>query len=486
MTLELETEQPDTLPPTPHPIPNGLRTGEGVSLSIPGLLEQIRSVNWAERATIDILMGEIARFPLLNHKQEYLIFEHLRNASTLEMLFLDTKFVATIRPQTQPGTKFRPLFLESQDIYDLIINANLRLVAFETKNHIGLPFLDKFQEGQEGLRAAAEKFDHRLGFKFSTYATQWIMQRITRAIADQSTEIRIPVYMQQVVSTAGRQARNYLAVNGCYPDFNQLSQMLAEAGVKPSEIETLRHMTNEGVTNVSSLEKSLENGSDDENHTLGDILSTTNTTQGDSVVGTWRQEHQSADIDNALGTLTPRERQMIQLFVGWDEKEELNMSEIGREMGLSRERIRQILRQALGKLRKFPNLRVYWQEDVPPSLLDTEQTPKAKRQIEKPDGRQSNRGKKVDWAALRQQRQEKRYAERRQSLTELIQIPAVWSKIPADSRAFLQMYYRDPVLRPDNVARLARIYGFDQKDCERFADVAFNSLKTALADTIFN
>ena len=287
---------------------------------------------------VRMYLKEIGKVPLLTGDQEVRLAtamsagnaakERLAQVEAGELTLTDEE-LAQAKAELKAGEKAKKQLVE----------ANLRLVVSIAKKHVGhnLAFLDLIQEGNIGLIKAAEKFDCDRGFRFSTYATWWIRQAITRAIADQARTIRIPVHMVETINRM-RQATNQLVYqNGHEPTPEELAKAMDMSVERVREIQRM-------AQEPASLESPV---GEEEDSSLGDFVADENAEAPGKAADRAMVAQQ---INLALKSLTPREEKVIRLRFGLDDGRPRTLEEVGRDFGVTRERVRQIEAKAIRKL----------------------------------------------------------------------------------------------------------------------------------------
>ena len=333
----------------------------------------------AEAIAIDdpvrMYLKEIGRVPLLTNDEEISIATRMANGKPAEMAiinfakaqtgqdyesfkaaivdlankklgrdFKEKDYSAAVDALAATDSAIDPATLElaedGQDAKSQLAEANLRLVVSVAKRYVGrgMLFLDLIQEGNLGLIKAVEKFDYRKGYKFSTYATWWIRQAITRAIADQARTIRIPVHMVETINKLVRVNRQLLQELQREPRPEEIAK---EMGISEDKVREIIKIAQEPV----SLETPI--GEEEDSH-LGDFIADDDAPAPESIASTsMLQTH----LEEVLHTLTPREEKVLRLRFGLDDGKTRTLEDVGKEFNVTRERIRQIEAKALRKLR---------------------------------------------------------------------------------------------------------------------------------------
>jgi len=295
--------------------------------------------------TIGLYMKEATRVPLLKAWEEKVL------AQRIEVGRYSREELAKGNVSKTRQRELRSLIENGWEAREHLIIANSRLVISVAKKYMGrgVPFLDLIQEGNIGLMRAAKKFDYHRGFKFSTYATWWIRQAVTRALADQSRTIRVPVHMGDQISKMLRAQHKLKQQLSRDPTVDELA---IELDVLPKKVENMIKVSRRPL----SLQLPI---GDEEEDVLGDFIEDSDSTPPDeSATFNLLREHLASMLD----LLPPREARILQLRYGLIDGEILTLNEVGRKMGVTRERVRQIEAQALSRLRSkgiYRELRAY-------------------------------------------------------------------------------------------------------------------------------
>jgi RNA polymerase primary sigma factor len=286
--------------------------------------------------TVGLYLKEMARVPLLTTEQEVDLAKRLERGLLAEDRL--EKMGSRGLPKTRE--QLAAHIQDGQAARDQLIKANTRLVVSIAKKYMcrGVPFLDLIQEGNLGLMKAVEKFNYRLGFRFSTYATWWIRQTITRAIADQGRTIRVPVHMSDRIRRLYKVARTLEQDLGRKPT---TEEMAAELKCEPRKVQWMLKVSWQPL----SLERPVGEDEDEEFGSFVEDESVPSPTQ--SAMNTLLREK----VEDVLATLPPREARILRLRFGLQNGRAYTLEEVGQKFGLTRERIRQIEGRALRRLR---------------------------------------------------------------------------------------------------------------------------------------
>ena len=285
-------------------------------------------------------LKEIGKVPLLSADEEINIAMRMEKGDEAKQM-LESGINADGKPLTDEEKKqCQAAIDDGTQAKRLLAEANLRLVVSIAKRYVGrgMLFLDLIQEGNLGLIKAVEKFDYRKGYKFSTYATWWIRQAITRAIADQARTIRIPVHMVETINKLIRVSRQLLQEYGREPTPEEIAKAM---GISEAKVREIIKIAQEPV----SLETPI--GEEEDSH-LGDFIPDDDAPAPAEAASHALMREQLWDV---LNTLTPREEKVLRLRFGLDDGNQRTLEEVGREFKVTRERIRQIEAKALRKLR---------------------------------------------------------------------------------------------------------------------------------------
>ncbi len=286
--------------------------------------------------SVALYLRDIGKTDLLTAAEEVQLAKRIEKMERAEAKLADPELKLT--EDEKDDLQFE--IIDGKDAVDHLISANCRLVVSVAKKYTnrGVPFLDLVQEGNSGLIRAVSKFDYHRGFKFSTYATWWIRQAVTRAIADQGRTIRVPVHMHEQINRLIR-ARHTLAQQfGREPTIDELAE---ELEIPPNKVEH--------VIRVNQQPRSLEQPvGEEEDSVLGDFIPDED---ADSPPDLTNQQMLREVIEDVIQDLTPREIHTLQLRFGMVDDYAYTLEEVGKKFGITRERVRQIETQALNRLR---------------------------------------------------------------------------------------------------------------------------------------
>ncbi|MEF2525478.1 MULTISPECIES: sigma-70 family RNA polymerase sigma factor [Streptomyces] len=293
----------------------------------------------ADRDLVGMYLDEIARTPLLDAAKEVELSQIIEAGVYAREILeggVERKGAGPTREELEA------LVAQGEHAKEVFIRSNLRLVVAVARRYprSGLPLLDLIQEGNAGLVRAVEKFDYTKGFKFSTYATWWIRQAITRSIADQSRTIRLPVHLVEELGRIRRVQREFNRENGRDPEHAEIA----------AELDTTEKRVGD-VLDWARDPVSLNMSVDDEGETqFGDLLEDTSAVSPEqSVLSLLRSE----ELEDLLGKLDQRTASIIKMRYGIDDGRERTLTEVGKQHGLTRERIRQIEKHALLELKRM-------------------------------------------------------------------------------------------------------------------------------------
>lgn len=328
-----------------EPLPDDLEEGEEWQddEAAPAYLDDISD------DSVRLYLREIGKIPLLNPEEELkLARQVVENRQELEEVLdkiAELEDDKTKTPNAKERTELEKLHSRAKKLSipkDQMAEANMRLVVSIAKRYSGrgLDFLDLIQEGNTGLLRAVEKFDPDKGFKFSTYATWWIRQAITRAIADQARTIRIPVHMVETINKLLRTQRRMTQELNREPTIEELA---VEMEMEPEKIEYVMKIKQD----ITSLDANVRD--DDDDSVLGDFIEDEDAQSPEESATMQLLKEQVREM---LGVLTEREQKILKMRFGLEDGKSHTLEEVGQEFSVTRERIRQIEAKALSKLRK--------------------------------------------------------------------------------------------------------------------------------------
>jgi RNA polymerase primary sigma factor len=289
---------------------------------------------------VRMYLKEIGRIPLLSADEEVNLAIRMEEGRYAKEQLAEIKETGREIPDAE-RVKLEQMNEDGLQAKNKMIESNYRLVVSIAKRYVGrgMQFLDLIQEGNMGLIRAVDKFDYTKGFKFSTYATWWIRQAITRAVADQARTIRIPVHMVETINKLVRTQRQLVQELSREPTAQEIGEKME---ISAERVQQIQRIAQEPI----SLEAPI---GEEEDSSLGDFISDTNTlTPHETAVQEWIKKA----LDEVLETLTDREEKVLRMRYGLLDGKTHTLEEVGKEFGVTRERIRQIEGKALRKLRQ--------------------------------------------------------------------------------------------------------------------------------------
>ena len=360
LPVEVEVETEAALAPEPEPPARRKPAPAPAVPTAPAAARDVGRTGGGSSDPVRTYLKEIGKVDLLDGAQEVELARRIESgqeaaARLAARELLDGLAVAAPMPDSADVRALRRLVARGEGAKKELIEANLRLVVSIAKRYMGrgLLFLDLIQEGNLGLIRAVEKFDYTKGFKFSTYATWWIRQAITRAIADQARTIRIPVHMVETINAVLRVQRQLLQEFGREPTVEELA---VKVNMPPARVREIQRIAQEPV----SLETPV--GQEDDSQ-LGDFIEDQ---QAVAPAEAAARAMLTEAVLEALEQLTERERKIVRLRFGLEDGQVRTLEEVGKEFGVTRERIRQIEAKTLAKLRhpmRSQKLRDYLDEE---------------------------------------------------------------------------------------------------------------------------
>ncbi|MDY0278322.1 MAG: RNA polymerase sigma factor RpoD [Acholeplasma sp.] len=312
----------------------GLEIEEDVLLEVDEVVSTVRTDD-----PVRMYLKEIGQIPLIDQEEEIRLAK-IVDMGKVAQEQLDFYHNGELELSESDVDELELLVFKAGNAKNSLIEANYRLVVSIAKKYTnrGLLFLDLIQEGNMGLMRAVDKFNYEMGFKFSTYATWWIRQAITRAVADQARTIRIPVHMVETINKMARIQRQLVQELGREPSPEEIGEKMEMSAEK---VQSIQRISKEPI----SLESTV---GEEEDSSLGDFISDGNTLNPHEAM---LQDMTTQALDEILSTLTDREEKVLRLRYGLFDGKTYTLEEVGREFGVTRERIRQIEAKAMRKLK---------------------------------------------------------------------------------------------------------------------------------------